>query len=667
MRAPIFSRSSRSFVAIACLALVVAHAGGCGSSSPDDEVGGGGVSPGRDGGTEPGRDGGTNPGRDAETNPEPDTGAGRADGGDADAGLQAGSGSCTVDGFCWESPTPTGVSMNDVWGADEGDVWAVGFGGALRHFDGTDWSFQAPPTRETLHAVHGTSAADVWAVGEKGTVLHFDGNGWSAVSIGTTERLRGVYALPTGQVWVTGDSGATHHYDGATWTHVALPFPGASYGAVQAFADDDVWLAAAGAALHWDGATWSVHDFSLSYSATLMGFEKTEAGALYAFVQDGTYWWRPLSKWNGTSFEQVVLPPAVQDILLNYGTVGVAGNEVWIVAENGIARFDGSTWSVTTAAKIVTPRALHFFASGRGVGVGDSGLELVREPGGELAVSHPGGSVYSWFHGIGSAGDSEWVGGGAAVLHRTAGAPAWEPLAAPPIGILGITAITARSPSSVWVTSTEASTAVLEWNGAAWTNRTDASSGFWMNTAHTTAAGVSYFGGSQGVVRWSDTGMQPVSMVRWITGIDSTPASEVWAVGHDGAILRSDGEGRFIAQPSPISVDLLSVHCASNTEVWLGGKQGALLRWNGASLQTVALPESMFGATTYREVLAIAGAIDGPHGLWVLVSGGEVVEMHGSGAAVLHSLQMPATNLAFTRPDELVVVGLGPGVMRKRF
>jgi pyruvate/2-oxoglutarate dehydrogenase complex dihydrolipoamide acyltransferase (E2) component len=55
----------------------------------------------------------------------------------------------------------------------------------------------ASPTTRTLNRVRGTAADDVWAVGDGGTILHWDGIEWSEQASGTPNDLDGVWAVGT--------------------------------------------------------------------------------------------------------------------------------------------------------------------------------------------------------------------------------------------------------------------------------------------------------------------------------------------------------------------------------------------------------------------------------------------------------------------------------------
>ena len=62
--------------------------------------------------------------------------------------------------------------LADVWGTADDNVYAVGEGGAIVHFDGTAWSKLTSPIVTTLNAVAGTST-NVFAVGDAGTILRY--------------------------------------------------------------------------------------------------------------------------------------------------------------------------------------------------------------------------------------------------------------------------------------------------------------------------------------------------------------------------------------------------------------------------------------------------------------------------------------------------------------
>lgn len=112
-----------------------------------------------------------------------------------DAGCDASESDCvTHEVSCNDAPwcpTPTTVStsyaLTSVWGTGKSDVWAVGSGGTIVHWDGNAWIRTLTTTKSTLRAVRGSGPNDVWAVAMTDTILHSNGftNGsaeWTVVN-----------------------------------------------------------------------------------------------------------------------------------------------------------------------------------------------------------------------------------------------------------------------------------------------------------------------------------------------------------------------------------------------------------------------------------------------------------------------------------------------------
>jgi hypothetical protein len=116
-------------------------------------------------------------------------------------------------------PSMSGVTQDlyAVWGSGSQDIWAVGAGGMVAHYDGCSWvASLVPGTTQPLRAIWGSSATDIWAVGGTSTmdtsqvaVAHYDGKSWSGANIPTIRgQLNGVWGTGSGNVYaVGGDSG----------------------------------------------------------------------------------------------------------------------------------------------------------------------------------------------------------------------------------------------------------------------------------------------------------------------------------------------------------------------------------------------------------------------------------------------------------------------------
>jgi hypothetical protein len=79
-------------------------------------------------------------------------------------------------------------SLHDVWGSSGSDVFVVGDGGTILHYNGNTWSTMTSGTTNWLSGVWGSSGSDVFAVGGS-TILHYDGINWSSMSSGANYLL----------------------------------------------------------------------------------------------------------------------------------------------------------------------------------------------------------------------------------------------------------------------------------------------------------------------------------------------------------------------------------------------------------------------------------------------------------------------------------------------
>lgn len=321
--------------------------------------------------------------------PEPDA----ADaGGDAtpievDAGCDASDDNCVAHVIsCADAPwcpVPTTVStfyaLTAVWGSGKNDVWAVGSGGTIAHWDGSAWKQTPTGVKNTLRAVWGTGPTDVWVVSMTDTILHTSGfSGGSAVwerVPGATDEYEATSALsiwgtPGGEVrigartrfvWdpdtseLTGFDQYTLKKDGdggIAWA----PAPGE--GNVLGFwgSATDLWLIADnserngwekgvtrhGIVAKGDGLEWKSVDSQST--VRLEGIWGSSHDDIWAVGDKGTI--RRMRK--GAARWEIVSSPTTEAL---HAVWGSAANDVWAVGDNGtILHFDGTSWKPSQAA-----------------------------------------------------------------------------------------------------------------------------------------------------------------------------------------------------------------------------------------------------------------------------------------------------------------------------
>ncbi len=136
------------------------------------------------------------------------------------------------DGSAWRTgPTaPDGVSADllAVGGSGRGDVYVVGRGGFVGHLgaDGT-LAPQTSPEPYDLYAVWASGPSDVYAVGDYGLILHSAGDGnWAVQESGTRDPLFAVDGSGPANVFAAGRVGTILHF-GASGAPPDMSPPGA--------------------------------------------------------------------------------------------------------------------------------------------------------------------------------------------------------------------------------------------------------------------------------------------------------------------------------------------------------------------------------------------------------------------------------------------------------
>jgi len=150
------------------------------------------------------------------------------------------------------------TALAGVWGSGPADVFAVGAGGTILHYDGANWSGMVSGTTNDLLGVWGTAWNDVFVVGMGGTILHYDGANWSAMASGTANHLLCVWGSGPLDVFAVGVGGTIQHYTGALpWANMASGTPNSLAGVWGSGPLDVFAVGVGGTILRYGGASWN--------------------------------------------------------------------------------------------------------------------------------------------------------------------------------------------------------------------------------------------------------------------------------------------------------------------------------------------------------------------------------------------------------------------------
>jgi len=456
--------------------------------------------------------------------------------------------SCTPDvGWSWCNPSPTGVTLDAVWGSAADDVWAVGAAGMAEHWDGGGWSVVPTPTVLELFSVWGSSSTDVWAVGSNAhgantdvagsVILHWNGSAWSEQAE-DYPALWSVWGSDSTHVWAVGAASSTAALilfgDGVTWTPVMNVQTATVLSGVWGSDAGHIW-AVGNTEIHPDGGAGNG-----TYAPLILS-------------SDGTTWGIAYNNGNAAT---TALPLAVW---------GTSSSDVWVATGGDPLHWNNVTWEAEQVPGMTTgPTTFGGFDTDTLWGpVGQdmalwNGMTWSESP--VAGIGSPGSVPLTLTSVWASSSMSAWaVGvGGALVSFDGTGWTAASPMPE-------LLSTWASTPTDAWAVGDDGT--ALHWDGSLWS---PASSG-------------------------------SLSTLTAVWGASST---DVWTLAADSTVRRGDATG-FIAAESPSSGQLASIGGTGSEDVWIGGASattddGELYHWTGSwttypvPVATTSLIESLW-------------------------------------------------------------------------
>jgi len=234
--------------------------------------------------------------------------------------------------------------LRGVWGSGASDVYAVGHGGTILHYNGTSWSSQTSGTTNNLYGVWGSGASDVYAVGASGTILRSTDSGttWTSKTSGTTNHLYGVWGSGASDVFAVGYGGTILHStdSGTTWTSQTSNTTNTLY-SVEGSGDSDVFaVGASGTILHYNNTSWSSQ--SSGTTNNLYGVWDYNSSNVYAVGASGT-----ILKYDGSDWSSPMTSGTTNKL---YSVWGTAADNVFAVGASGtIIKYSDSSWASLTS------------------------------------------------------------------------------------------------------------------------------------------------------------------------------------------------------------------------------------------------------------------------------------------------------------------------------
>ena len=508
-----------------------------------------------------------------------------------------------------------GLTSNElfsVWANTASDVWAVGNGNTIVHYNGTAWA--QPSTGlafANYYGIFGTSGSDVWTVGGLGSTAHRTGSRWTRPAVNAAVNFTGVWGSSPSNYYATANNGIAYHFNGSSWSQIGLPFVLANnLHAVWGSDASHVWMVGDGGEVaFFNGVFWA--KVIVPTTQPLLGVWGTSATNVFAAGGLGT-----ILHFNGSTW--TTQASGTGHTLSGFG--GTGPSDVWAVGASGVTQhYNGSAWST------------------------------VARKSGFVITSISSGTAGSTLWAVGIGGSFLSVASGQFTLSNQSGLP-----------ILGLYA---SSASDVWASTIGT---ILHYNGTTWSNAyvadDDSMAAVWgSGPANVFTVGplgdIAHFTGT-----WSSAVVNPTSGTTGYRGIFGISSNNITAVGNGGLVAHWNGsawsfqtrtgtgnlravwggvttqnyyavadDGTAYINPagagwrslgfSPAnSKGLTSVFGTAPTNIWAGGNSGVVYR--------------LSSGTTFNLPAATTGALTNFHGTWVTSPTDSYLV--GDGGSVLH-------------------------------
>jgi photosystem II stability/assembly factor-like uncharacterized protein len=246
----------------------------------------------------------------------------------------------------------------------DSDMWAVGLGGLVLHFDGTQWSQVDVGSSANFNDVCFIDASNGFIVGDEGTILYFDGSTWTAVDVGSPNNINGVSFADINNGVVVGDTGLVAVYTDGLWEKITTGDENELYD-VDMVNANSIWACGLGKiVVNYDGIEWSANvignkdHYSISMVDENTGWTVGKSGKIY--------------RWNGMLwYEEESNTPK------NLNGVSFDGMNGYAVGEAGTLLMYNGAWNPSTSEVTLDDILRNVVVSGNnGLVVGDAGIVI---------------------------------------------------------------------------------------------------------------------------------------------------------------------------------------------------------------------------------------------------------------------------------------------------
>ena len=138
-------------------------------------------------------------------------------------------------------------------------LYAAGSGGAVIHYDGTQWTDLISPIKEDIYGIWGSQDNDIYVRTVFAQVYHYDGSNWTKVFQKTALSFHGIFGLAQNEVFTVGENNTVYEYDGLNWSiKLSENLISPDINGVLGFSDTNIFAVGNdGKVFNYNGTNWS--------------------------------------------------------------------------------------------------------------------------------------------------------------------------------------------------------------------------------------------------------------------------------------------------------------------------------------------------------------------------------------------------------------------------
>lgn len=235
-------------------------------------------------------------------------------------------------------------TLRSIWVHTTTDIWIVGDGGVVLHFDQNAWKQETLPglSNAPLNAVWG-NGDEVWIAGNVGRTWHRHGGVWTFESA-AKQNIRGGSGFTLTQPWVVGDNGLIATRTGNSWHQINRGTTEILYDIVGE--GDTAYAGGSATLLRWDGTAWS--RLSSDFTGVIRSLWKIEK-QLYVGLEDNSIWSIAGIDSNLPIWTALDNPGPSTTSIGTKAFWGLSATDLWAVGPDAkIRHSDGQKWEASS-------------------------------------------------------------------------------------------------------------------------------------------------------------------------------------------------------------------------------------------------------------------------------------------------------------------------------